>query len=244
MHWTPWAWTASLAGILYHLAITSALFAVLLLTVRKWHWNISSGRGYEYDVIVLFLCKFHGIEMSVRTLKSRFSSLGLRRKDAELNEGEVRQRMQQEVDRPGCLSGYRSMWHTLRREGYAIPRHLVHRLLKEMDPDGCEMRRRHRLQRRAYVNLGPPNYCWHIDGYDKLKPYGFPIHAIIIALVEGCKVEWQPCGCGKIILGNGNRKWRVSYQSQVWLWNWKWVTSRYTVLLHEWLGESYLWHIS
>ena len=146
-------------------------------------------QGYEYDVIVLFQSKFHGIELSVRTLKSRFSSLGLRRKDAELNEGEVRQRIQQEVDGPGCLLGYRSMWHTLRREGYAIPRHLVHRLLKEMDPDGCEMRRRHRLQRRAYVNLGPPNYCWHIDGYDKLKPYGFPIHAIIIALVEVCKVE-------------------------------------------------------
>ena len=96
--------------------------------------------------------------MSVRTLENRFSSLGLRQKDAEFNEGEVRQRIQQEIDGPGCLSGYRSMWNTLRREGYAIPRHLVQRLLKEMDPDGCEMRRRHRLQRRAYVNPGP-NYC-------------------------------------------------------------------------------------
>ena len=24
-----------------------------------------------------------------------------------------------------------------------------------------------------------PNYCWHLDGYDKLKPYGFPIHGCI-----------------------------------------------------------------
>lgn len=24
-----------------------------------------------------------------------------------------------------------------------------------------------------------PNYCWHMDGYDKLKPYGFPIHGCI-----------------------------------------------------------------
>ena len=70
------------------------------------------------------------------------------------------------------------MWHTLRREGYAIPRRVVQTLLKEMDPEGCEMRRRHRLQRRVYVNPGP-NYCWHIDGYDKLKPYGLPIHACI-----------------------------------------------------------------
>ena len=24
-----------------------------------------------------------------------------------------------------------------------------------------------------------PNYCWHSDGYDKLKPYGFPVHGCI-----------------------------------------------------------------
>lgn len=24
-----------------------------------------------------------------------------------------------------------------------------------------------------------PNFCWHLDGYDKLKPYGFPIHGAI-----------------------------------------------------------------
>ena len=161
------------------------------MALKYYFWQ-----GYEYDVIVLFLSKFHGIEMSVRTLKNRFSSLGLRRKDAEFNEGEVRQRIQQEIDGPGCLSGYRSMWHTLRREGYAIPRHLVQRLLKEMDPDGCEMRRKHRLQRRAYVNPGP-NYCWHIDGYDKLKPYGFPIHACIDGFSR--KVLWL-----KVVRSNNN----------------------------------------
>lgn len=26
------------------------------------------------------------------------------------------------------------------------------------------------------------NYCWHIDGYDKLSPYGLPIHGC----VDGC----------------------------------------------------------
>ena len=29
------------------------------------------------------------------------------------------------------------------------------------------------------VSLQGPNWCWHIDGYDKLKPFGFPIHACI-----------------------------------------------------------------
>jgi hypothetical protein len=28
------------------------------------------------------------------------------------------------------------------------------------------------------INPGP-NFAWHADGYDKLKPYGFPIHGCI-----------------------------------------------------------------
>ena len=28
-------------------------------------------------------------------------------------------------------------------------------------------------------SLQGPNWCWHIDGYDKLKAFGFPIHACI-----------------------------------------------------------------
>jgi hypothetical protein len=51
-------------------------------------------------------------------------------------------------------------------------------LVKEIDPEGTEMRRAHRLKRRVYHNPGP-NYAWHCDGYDKLKPYGFPIHGCV-----------------------------------------------------------------
>ncbi len=28
-----------------------------------------------------------------------------------------------------------------------------------------------------------PNHVWHIDGYDKLKPFGFPIHGCVDGLV-------------------------------------------------------------
>ena len=59
-----------------------------------------------------------------------------------------------------------------------IPRQKVQELLKELDPEGCETRRAHCLRRRVYVNPGP-NVCWHLDGYDKLKPFGFPIHGCI-----------------------------------------------------------------
>ena len=32
--------------------------------------------------------------------------------------------------------------------------------------------------RRRYSNPGP-NFAWHIDGYDKIKPWGFPVHGAI-----------------------------------------------------------------
>ena len=51
-------------------------------------------------------------------------------------------------------------------------------MLRELDPDGTETRRARRLRRRQYVSVGL-NFCWHADGYDKLKPDGFPIHGCV-----------------------------------------------------------------
>ena len=48
-------------------------------------------------------------------------------------------------------------------------------LLKILEPVGVEARSRHRFQRRHYKTAGPN----HIDGYDKLKPFGFCIHGAI-----------------------------------------------------------------
>ena len=133
------------------------------------------------------LREFHSIHLSMRTLKSRLNALGLRRRSLQFDEGEIRARIQQELDGPGCIAGYRNMWHTLHRENFAVLRQVVENLLREMDPENCETRRR-RLKRRIYINQGP-NYCWHMDGYDKIKPYGFPIH-----------------GCTYIILGHIKRE--------------------------------------
>ena len=120
----------------------------------KYYFN----EGYEYEVILCFLLEYHGIEMSMRTLKDRFKS----RKLLDSNDQDVRARIKEELDGPGCLSGYRSLWHTLRREGYQVSRQAVATCLQEMDAEGCERRRRRKLKRRVYTNPGP-NYCWHID---------------------------------------------------------------------------------
>ena len=51
-------------------------------------------------------------------------------------------------------------------------------LMREFYPDGCEQRRSRALQRRRYSSPRP-NHTWHVDGYDKLKPVGFPVHCCI-----------------------------------------------------------------
>lgn len=135
-------------------------------------------QGLEYEKILLFLSKFHGLNMCLRTLKSKLKSYGLRRRSVNADEDLVRRRIRQELEGPGCMSGYRALWHTLRLEGIFVPRHVVERLLREMDPEGRDLRSARRLRRRNYMSMGP-NYRWHIDGYDKLKPYGFPVHGCI-----------------------------------------------------------------
>lgn len=137
------------------------------------------GKGFQYDTILQFLEKHHGVKMCVRTLQSRLEEYGLKRKRLSEDEEQIRAAIAIEADGPGCLQGYRSMWHCLRLK-YKIfaRRSTVQRLLREMDPVGSSMRRNHRFKRRQYVNPGP-NWCWHVDGHDKLKPFGFPIHGCI-----------------------------------------------------------------
>ena len=50
--------------------------------------------------------------------------------------------------------------------------------MKELDPVGVDARWRRILRRRLYYSKGPI-WVWHLDGYDKLKPFGFEIHGCI-----------------------------------------------------------------
>ena len=59
-----------------------------------------------------------------------------------------------------------------------VRKHNVRLLVKELDPKGIMLKNRRRLRRRKYSNSGS-SCTWHIDGYDKLKYYGFSIHECI-----------------------------------------------------------------
>ena len=137
------------------------------------------GKNYQYKTILEFLDRFHDIKISKRTLLNKLKEYGLSRRKSNADRGQVSACIQRELDGSGQLLGYRAMWRRLQsKHGIHVPRLMVQTILRELNPEGSRLRRAHRLQRREYLNPGP-NYCWHSDGYDKLKPFGFPIHGCI-----------------------------------------------------------------
>lgn len=76
-------------------------------------------------------------------------------------------------------------------KGLKVAAHAVRLAMRFINPEEVQNRRRRRLQRRTYANPGP-NFCWHMDGYDKLKPFGFAIHGCIDGFSR--KVLWLHIG--------------------------------------------------
>ena len=137
--------------------------------------------GLCYRDILRCLASMHGIVISMRTLKRLLKAESLYRRKYFTDVLDVALFIQQEVMGSGAMLGYRLMHHKCIQHGFTVSQDTVRLLLHIIDPEGIASRRRHRLVRRVYMNLGP-NYLWHIDGYDKLKPYGICISGAIDGL--------------------------------------------------------------
>ena len=144
-------------------------------------------KGYTYEEIVGLLSVDYGIQLSLSTLKRKLKDMNLSRKNVNFDVNLVRQAIEELIDGPNSCVGYRSIWHTLKLRGMIVPRLVVQQLMQEIDPEGAQARKAHRLRRRQYHSPGP-NSVWHADGYDKLKPYGSPIHGCIDGFSR--KVIW------------------------------------------------------
>ena len=68
------------------------------------------------------------------------------------------------------------MHRILISKGIQCCREDVRKMVCNKDPEGIQLRKRRRLRRRKYTSPGP-NFVWHIDGHEKLKPHGFSIHS-------------------------------------------------------------------
>ena len=138
------------------------------------------GKGYQHKEIVAVLCSVHAIAISVRTVKRILKTLGLTRRKETSRQTYTRavQFAESQLKESGQFLGYRAFWKRLQHNNINLSQKKTLALLHLMDEEGVETRKRRRLRRRAYLNPGP-NFVWHMDGYDKLKPYGFPIHGCI-----------------------------------------------------------------
>ena len=136
------------------------------------------------------MATLHGVRMSLCGLKNKLKEAGLSRRKGYSPSNIVRSVIRLELRGPGQLFGYRTMWQVLKQKyQLTVKRDDVMVLLRELNPVGCE--RRLRFVRRTYHSMGP-NYLWHADGYDKLKPFGLAISGCIDGFSR--KVLWPVCG--------------------------------------------------
>lgn len=150
-------------------------------------------QSYTHQQIITFLSTVHGIYLCVRQLKRILRNMKLTRKNVQTDEELYKaiRIVQEELKGSGKNMGYKAMWQRLREKQIKVTQHSVRNILKSLDPAGVELRKRRRLKRRDYVNPGP-NFAWHMDGYDKLKPYGFAIHGAIDGFAR--KMIWLEVG--------------------------------------------------
>ncbi|XP_066913459.1 uncharacterized protein [Clytia hemisphaerica] len=136
--------------------------------------------GLAYKEILAFLLKWNNLDLSLRQLKRILKRYNLRRRlNNDENIADVTEVIQSELLSDGCNLGYRSMHQKLIIKYHLnTSREQVRQILGRLDPEGVNSRKKRRLRRRTYVCKGP-NELWHMDGYDKLKPYGFAIHGCI-----------------------------------------------------------------
>ena len=149
--------------------------------------------GYQYSEILSFLSTYHSINLTLRHLHHLLRKYGLFRRHNKTTLNTLIIAIDNELRTSSSCFGYRSMLQHLRRKCYITDRETVRLALKALDPDGVERRRRRRLSRRIYRCRGP-NWTWHVDGYDKLKPYGFAIHGCIDGYSR--KMLWLNVGPG------------------------------------------------
>lgn len=136
-------------------------------------------QGYTNKEISQVLTSVHAINISISQIKRILRRLELKRRPLAVPLPDIVEAMLKIMENSGQCLGYRPVWKRLTTEyGFAIQRKTVMELMRLIDPDGVARRKNRRLLRRQYTSPGP-NFVWHVDGYDKLKPFGFAIHGAI-----------------------------------------------------------------
>lgn len=127
--------------------------------------------------IVQNLQQSHGLSISDRHVRRQLVAMNLRRRCYGDLEDTV-SFISDQLLGSGRLLGYRIMHGKCKQHGLQARKEDVRMILQELDSEGVMTRRARRLIRRQYYAPGP-NFIWHLDGNDKLVPYGIGIHGCI-----------------------------------------------------------------
>ncbi|KAK3084887.1 hypothetical protein FSP39_020804 [Pinctada imbricata] len=151
---------------------------------------------YNENEIRGFLALRHNVNIRKTQCRRIIVRLGLKRNNCEAAMDQIYNEILKLHSAGYRDAGYKTVWRILNTQGIRATQETVRHLLLIMDNEGVELRKHHRLRRRMYSCAGP-NHILHIDGYDKLKPYGFPIHGGIDGFSR--KILWL-----KILRSNNN----------------------------------------
>ncbi|CAC5372185.1 unnamed protein product [Mytilus coruscus] len=135
--------------------------------------------SYTAKEICGFLLFVHSTHVSVRTVYRIMSKLKLKRYNNESQLPHILDKIVHLREQGYSEVGCRSMWRILNTYcGIRATQETGRFALNALDRSSVVRRLNRRLTRRRYCNKGL-NFCIHIDGYDKLKPYGISIHGAI-----------------------------------------------------------------
>ena len=153
------------------------------LTVQDQHSRYNALKnyftaGFSNEEICNFLFRFHRIKITIRHLNRLLRQCNLQRRGNHSNINTIIKFIQDKLKGSSSCFGYRHMLQKLRSSGLTADKETVRLILKSLDPVGVDKRKSRKLTRREYHSFGP-NHTWHIDGYDKLKPFGIAIHGAI-----------------------------------------------------------------
>ena len=131
------------------------------------------------------------MQISKRSFQRSVNRLALFRKNLHISFASLLGDAQQYLKENGSSHGYRNVQQRLMSKGIQYNKEAVRIALNVLDQEGVSRRKSRRLKRRKYCNKGL-NHVWHMDGNDKLRPFGFYVHGCIDGFSR--KIIWLHVG--------------------------------------------------
>ena len=98
--------------------------------------------GFNYQTLCTFLEKFHGVTISLRTLKRRLADYRLNKIGSDISDASLQVIIEREVNGTSSLQGYRNIWNKLCvKYGIKVPRDKVMKILRNIDPVNSALRK-------------------------------------------------------------------------------------------------------